>query len=223
MKNLALQFIARLIIALSLATTSCAEPTNLSVLKNEIKAYHDSGLYEKELAKVILQAQVYILHQAEINAQHHHAKKLAVVLDIDETSLSNYDKMVKRDFHGTREQFHQETLAANAAVISPMLSLYNKARKQGIEIFFVTGRQRSELAATKTNLLGAGYKDWAGLYLRPDNYNQSSIIPFKSQARKAIEEKGYTIIASIGDQYSDIKGGYFQRGFKLPNPYYYLP
>ncbi|MBA2657100.1 MAG: acid phosphatase [Tatlockia sp.] len=222
MRNLALQFIIRTTIVLSFSSVSFAEPANLSVLTNEVKAYHDSGLYEKEITKVILQAQNYILKQADLNKKFKD-KKLAVVLDIDETSLSNYDKMVKRNFLANREQLHNEILAADSAAINSMLALYNKALKRGVKIFFVTGRPQTELDATMTNLLRAGYKDWAGLYLRPDNYNQPSIVPFKAQARKSIAEQGYTIIASIGDQDSDIKGGYLQKGFKLPNPYYYLP
>jgi len=48
------------------------------------------------------------------------------------------------------------------------------------------------------------------------------LVTFKSEARAAITKQGYTIIASIGDQYSDLKGGYAEKTFKLPNPYYYL-
>ncbi len=222
MRNLALPFI-KIIIALSLSFSAYAEPANLLILTNEIKTYHDSGLYEKEIAKAIREAEAYIQSQAEMNAKNNKNKKLALILDIDETSLSNYDKMVKRNFIAHREQLHKEILAADAAAIKPTLSLYNKARKLGIEVFFVTGRPQNELDATKTNLERAGYKGWSGLYLRPDDYNQPSIIPFKKQARELITKQGYTIIASIGDQKSDIEGGYLQKGFKLPNPYYYLP
>jgi len=35
--------------------------------------------------------------------------------------------------------------------------------------------------------------------------------------------KGYTIIANIGDQYSDLVGGYAEGEFKLPDPMYYIP
>ncbi len=223
MNKSALKFIRNTIIISVIATTSYAEPANLAILTSEVKAYHDSGLYEKELAKVISQAQNYILKQAELNAQKAKAKKLAVILDIDETSLSNYKNMVKRNFLATYSQLHKEMVAADAPVIRPMLSLYNKAREKGIAVFFVTGRPQRELKPTKKNLLRAGYKDWKGLYLKPDNYKKSSIISFKSQARKLIAEQGYTIVASIGDQCSDLKGGYFQKGFKLPNPFYYLP
>ncbi|MBA2709262.1 MAG: acid phosphatase [Tatlockia sp.] len=223
MKKSVLKFVSNTLLFLSIATTSYAEPPNLSILTSEVKAYHDSGLYEKELAKAISQAQNYILKQAELNEKSTKAKKLAVILDIDETSLSNYKYMEKRAFLATHNQLHKEILAADAPAIRPMLSLYNKARKKGIAVFFVTGRPQIELNPTKYNLLRAGYKDWKGLYLKPDNYKESSIIPFKSQIRKSLTEQGYTIVASIGDQFSDITGGYLQKGFKLPNPYYFLP
>jgi hypothetical protein len=42
-------------------------------------------------------------------------------------------------------------------------------------------------------------------------------------ARKDIESRGYTIIANIGDQYSDRAGGHAARAFKLANPFYFLP
>lgn len=76
---------------------------------------------------------------------------------------------------------------------------------------------------TQLNLKRAGFKNWTGLYFRPENYNQPSIIPFKSGMRQAISKQGYLIIASIGDQNSDLLGGYAQKGYKLPNPFYYLP
>ena len=71
-------------------------------------------------------------------------------------------------------------------------------------------------------LLAAGYTHWNGLYLAPDNYHQKSIIPFKAAVRKKITGMGYDVVLSIGDQYSDLLGGYDDRKFKLPNPYYYI-
>lgn len=200
-----------------------SEPVNLSLVKNEVKNYYDSGLYHQELEKKIKQAQQYIEEQALTNQHSKLPKKLALVLDIDETSLSNYNKMAKRDFIASREQIHKEILAADSPVIEPMLVLYQSALKHGIKVFFVTGRVETEREATQKNLLNAGYKQWSGLYLRPNKYSQPSIIPFKSETRARIEKKGYTIIATIGDQLSDIRGGYAEKGFKLPNPFYYLP
>ncbi|WP_106225752.1 HAD family acid phosphatase [Legionella pneumophila] len=217
------QILISLCLLLIFSTPIQAEPPNLSLIRKEIKNYYDSGLYHHELERTIKLAEKYINQEYLINKNNKNPQKLAIILDIDETSLSNYEKMVKRDFTGSKEQIHKEILAANSPAIKPMLTLYKNALKRGIKVFFVTGRQESERDATRTNLINAGYTKWAGLYLRPNGYSSSSIIPFKSKAREMIAKKGYTIIASIGDQYSDIQGGYTKKGFKLPNPFYYLP
>ncbi|MFO2971693.1 HAD family acid phosphatase [Legionella pneumophila serogroup 10] len=217
------QILISLCLLLIFSTPIQAEPPNLSLIRKEIKNYYDSGLYHHELERTIKLAEKYINQEYLINKNNKNPQKLAIILDIDETSLSNYEKMVKRDFTGSKEQIHKEILAANSPAIKPMLTLYKNALKRGIKVFFVTGRQESERDATRANLINAGYTKWAGLYLRPNGYSSSSIIPFKSKAREMIAKKGYTIIASIGDQYSDIQGGYTKKGFKLPNPFYYLP
>jgi len=206
-----------------LAIPVYSEPPNLSLVKSEIKNYHDSGRYQKDLTAAIQRAQKYIIDQALINEKKKPHQSLALVLDIDETSLSNYDNLVSHDFSGNRKQIHQYILKANAPVIKPMLALYNAALRHGIKVFFVTGREESELDATQLNLIKAGYTNWSGIYLRPQKYTYKSIIPFKSHVRAMISQKGYTVVAAIGDQWSDIKGGYAEKGFKLPNPFYYLP
>lgn len=209
--------------AFFLSTTSFAEPANLALLKQDIKNYHDSGTYEKELNHVISNAQMYVLKRVKFNEHLKNPQKLAVVLDIDETCLTNYNNMVSREFTWDKKLTHQETLAANAPPIRPMLSFYNSLLKQGVAVFFVTGRATSERFATEKNLKYAGYHDWTGLYLKPKDYKQPSAIPFKSETRANISKRGYTIIASIGDQISDLKGGYADKLFKLPNPYYFIP
>jgi predicted secreted acid phosphatase len=200
-----------------------AEPENISLLKKEVHQYHDSGQYEHDLSKKIKQAEVFLEQKIQYYKTHKTHKKLALVLDIDETSLSNYDKIAARDFSGNQQQIHKEILKGNAPAIKPTLALYNTALKHGVDVFFVTGRFKSELDATKTNLTKAGYKHWTGIYVRPKAYKESSIIPFKAGCRKKIEDQGYIVLESIGDQYSDIKGGYALKGIKLPNPYYYIP
>ncbi len=219
-KSLSLLIVASTFLFSNLAF---ADLPNLTLVKKEIKNYYQSGLYQKELTQEIEKAQKYINLQAELNQKEKSPKKLALVLDIDETSLSNYQYMIQRDFGGNREQFHQDIMAANAPVIKPMLALYRDAQKHGVKVFFITGRNESERKATEKNLRNAGYSGWSGLYLRPVHYSFDSITPFKSTTRKMIADKGYTIVASIGDQFSDLKGGYAQKVFKLPNPFYYLP
>jgi hypothetical protein len=41
--------------------------------------------------------------------------------------------------------------------------------------------------------------------------------------RREIIAQGFQIIANLGDQASDLAGGCAERGFKLPNPFYFIP
>ncbi|TIP90617.1 MAG: acid phosphatase, partial [Mesorhizobium sp.] len=43
---------------------------------------------------------------------------------------------------------------------------------------------------------------------------------FKAPIRAEIEKAGYTIIANVGDQPSDLFGGHAEKLFLLPNPFY---
>ncbi len=216
-------FFIRICLSLFLVHSSVAhcELQNLGVLKHQITHYYDSGRYASELKNTIDSAHQYIIQQslAQKNSKH----RLALVLDIDETSITNADKILARDFMGNSKLIHMEIMKADSPAIKPMLKLYNDAKRHGLKVFFVTGRVEAERDATVKNLKKAGYSGWSGLYLRPANYKRKSIVPFKSQARADIIKKGYTVIATIGDQNSDIKGGYAQKGFKLPNPFYFIP
>jgi len=48
-------------------------------------------------------------------------------------------------------------------------------------------------------------------------------IQYKSGTRAYIESQGYEVVADIGDQFSDLLGGFADKTFKMPNPNYYLP
>jgi predicted secreted acid phosphatase len=48
-------------------------------------------------------------------------------------------------------------------------------------------------------------------------------IQYKSGTRAYIESQGFRIVANFGDQFSDLKGGFAARTFKMPNPNYFLP
>ena len=73
-------------------------------------------------------------------AAHFHGKKLALVLDIDETSLSNYDAIQKDNFtFGTNSQ--AEATAETGVKIPSTLELFNLAKQNGVAVFFITGRR----------------------------------------------------------------------------------
>ena len=124
-----------------------------------------------------------------------------------------------------------------AQAVAPTLKLYNAARCIGqpapctaIDVFFVTGRReiehRYEPASiwTLRNLESAGYGAVSRdhLYVR-DPASTTSVADYKSAARADIESRGFTIIANIGDQKSDLANGHAEMTFKVPNPFYFIP
>jgi acid phosphatase len=152
-------------------------------------------------------------------------EKLALVLDIDETSLSNYCEMKREDFGFLAPMFNAWAVSSEADMaISGTLRLFIKARAAGLEVFFITGRAGEQRTATAKNLEAAGYKGWKGLSLREGPQKTMATVEYKSQERKKIVDAGYRIVMSVGDQWSDLDGEpKAEVSVKLPNPFYYIP
>jgi HAD superfamily, subfamily IIIB (Acid phosphatase) len=51
----------------------------------------------------------------------------------------------------------------------------------------------------------------------------SGVSDYKTSKRIDIENRGYTIVASLGDQKSDLAGGHAEMTFKIPNPFHFIP
>lgn len=201
---------------------------NIDKHKKQLRAYQ-TNFYEDDLKLVTGDALAYVMSRID------QVKRPAVVLDIDETSLSNWPDINADDF-GFIEGgdcplqpkmpcgFAAWIKKGKAAEIQPTLQLFNALRAKNVAIFFVTGRRDSQLKVTVRNLRRAGFKNWAGLMTRPDDDKAKSIVPFKSGQRAAIEssKEPYTIIANIGDQQSDLDGGHAECTFKMPNPFYFI-
>ena len=199
-----------------------------------MKSYHDSGQYEDDLETVGGRAQNYldrrvprIRKQARRSCKANGVKncpkpKLAVVLDIDETSLSNYRIARGNELHRSDGRAGDEPVRGDLAAIDPTLDLVDDANRKGVSVFFITGRPDIQVIRDKTteNLTSAGYSDWAELILNPGD--AGGTVAYKSGARAEIADDGYNIIVNMGDQDSDLKGGHAEQAFKLPNPYYFI-
>jgi predicted secreted acid phosphatase len=95
-------------------------------------------------------------------------------------------------------------------------------RDLGVAVFFISGRPANLREATERNLREAGYR-WTRMIIYPDGAHVDSAVDFKAPERRKIQEQGYSIILNMGDQESDLRGGYAERTYKLPNPVYKLP
>ena len=203
---------------LALTFQGCASYENLSQLKQALVEYHDSKKYDRDVEKVINKAAAYIRQRAQSGETN-----LAIVLDIDETALSGWERLQKLDFGRDRERFIEWVNAADAPPIQPTLELYGEAKRLGVKVFFISFRIESLAAMTRKNLEKAGYGTFDGLFCRPESDKSTSAVPFKTATRERIEQQGFKIIANIGDQESDLAGGHAERTFKLPNPFYLTP
>jgi predicted secreted acid phosphatase len=223
---------------------------NAGDLTAVLTQYHDSGVYEQQIAKVDAVAVKWLnkfraqraaaarkarTAARKARAAHHKPnrdrrhgqkqpswkKKPAIVFDVDETLLSNWTAIVADGFvYGPRSQ--AEATDEIGTAIKPSLDLYNLAKAKGISIFLITGRGEATREHTAHNLEREGFTGYEQLVLKPAGFTGTTVA-YKAGARKAIEDQGYDILATVGDQYSDLAGGYADSAFKLPNPFYYLP
>jgi predicted secreted acid phosphatase len=214
------------------------EPQNLAEFEKQLIDYHDSGAYEHDLQEVASQAIDYIQRRAA------EVIKPALVLDIDETSLSNWAKLRANQFaffptgvchlpKGPCGEDSWERMAI-ATPIQATHDIYAAARSASVTVFFITGRQKKFHRATVKNLRDAGYTEFADVLMEPDGSHFNSAADFKSVQREKIEQAGYTIIANVGDQCSDLvanagdpcsdlSGKRAEQAFLLPNPFYRIP
>jgi acid phosphatase len=209
------------------AAAIAKEPLNVGDLKQQIIEYKRSGAYDRDVAAVVKKAQAYVERRAPA------VRKPAIVLDIDETSLSNWQQTQANDFGRIPDGpctlpkgpcgLITWQMSAKADVIAPTLALFNDAKAKGVAIFFITGRDESLRAATETNLHRAGYDAWTELIMRPAGTSTKSAADYKAPERAKIVAKGYTILANVGDQPSDLSGGYAERTFLVPDPFYRIP
>jgi predicted secreted acid phosphatase len=133
--------------------TVTTQPANVGDAKIAALAYHDSGAYDRDLAIVADQAKVWIASRAAT------AKQPALVLDVDETALSNWE-VLKRDDFGrpvpgpcapnldTPCGWAAWDLLGRDPAITPTLAVFQQARALNVTVFFITGRPESQRAAT---------------------------------------------------------------------------
>ena len=119
---------------------------------------------------------------------------LAVVLDIDETALLNRGSKVVRN--------------------SCVYVFYRKMLDLGVAVFFVTARSDTYRDHTASQLRRLGYDRYVQLHMMPERLHNPAT--FKRDVRRSIVRAGYHVLANVGDQWTDMDGGYYDLGIKLP-------
>ena len=215
-------------LGLALLRPVCAEPApvlrgeyvipNIGSVKLQLRDYYRSGQYKEEVRLVAAKAKEYLLTRLSSPV----SGRPAICLDIDETSLSNYSHIEEMDFAFLSRAWTAWVEQGSAPALEPVLDLYQTARAKGVYVLFIPGRPPTQKTATENNLRTAGYTEWAELVFK-DSGSQQSSEAFKASQRKRLTEAGYHILVNLGDQDSDLAGGYAESAFKLPNPMYLVP
>ena len=198
---------------------------NLDQFKQRLEQYHactcTCGCYAHDLDQQADRAIVYLRNRAAHNKRN---QKLALVLDIDETTLSNYEEMQKAGFVYDPKSWNAWVASEQAPAIPGTLRLFREAQKLGVSVFFLTGRSDTQRTATEQNLHAQGFDGYAKLLMRGPADLKMATIAFKSAQRARIVADGYTLVESVGDQWSDLRGTpQAEYSVKLPNPYYFIP
>ena len=196
------------------ASSPTLEPPNLQPHKQQVRSYIESGDYLREIEAVVALARAWIEQRVGRGGA-----KLTVVFDLDETLWSNWPLIKRQDFGYVPAEWDRWVEDGRAPATEPVRDLFLTARRLGVDVVLITGRRERDRAGTERNLRAIGCTDYTLLIFAPDNDTRTSAV-FKTAVRQKLVADGRTLIANIGDQASDLSGGFAERAFKLPNPFY---
>lgn len=182
--------------SMTAAVPAAAAPSTAAVIA-ATAAEVDYATWQKDVKAVIDTATPYI-QQRTANSS---GQKLAIVFDIDNTTL---------------ETHYTPWYQLPTPAMKPSLALAKYAKSRGVDVFFVTARPGIIESLTEWNLENVGYPV-DGLYVRdlPDLF--AEVAAYKTASRADIESDGYTIVANVGNNTTDLVGGHAERTFKLPD------
>lgn len=132
-------------------------------------------------------------------------KTKAVVLDIDETVLSNFGSTIDDYLSGegySKERFSNWCAEEKASLIAGADEFLKTAEELGIEVFYITNRYTEDLEHTINNLKALGL---------PNADNEHILVKTKSSSkaeRVAEVEKNHEIIMFVGDNLGDFPEGF---------------
>nr|WSZ15482.1 hydrolase [Streptomyces canus] len=172
-------------------TTTSASPTASAAAEDV-----DYATWQTDCQAVMGQALPYLKTRI---AAAKPGEKQAIVFDIDNTTLET-------DFG----------FSYPAPANKPVLDVAKYAQEHGVSLFFVTARPDIIASVTNYNLKHVGYQV-SGLYVRNFIDLFKDVAAYKTAQRVDIENKGYTIIANIGNSATDLSGGHAEKTYKLPD------
>ena len=205
---------------MTVTSTYTAGPENAQA----IEEYYDSGQARRDQVSVTKAARKWIYSWVDDRCGGEpESCNATVVFDIDETLLSNYDYYKSTGFTFTEDGWDTFNEACGNTAIGPSRELYRTLQRDGYVVILMTGRSEEDRSWTAACLRQRGITDWDKLILRSQAQADLTADVYKSQERSSLQRSGHRIVASIGDQLSDMSQGHLKAGFLLPNLMYFIP
>lgn len=195
-------------------------------LPNDVRWVRESGEYANLCRQTFQLAQDAVREQIK-NAN---GKKMAVVMDLDETVMDNSLYQVERHRQGlgfTQDSWSKWVKRQEAGLVPGAKSFIDFLRKQPIRLIFLSNRMHENLAPTKSNLKKLGVLRTDDLFLlRVDKQDTKIIRRAEITGGKGRMKKTgpFVVVAYFGDSLGDFpastKEAFGQTQFMLPNPMY---
>jgi predicted secreted acid phosphatase len=203
-----------LFLTLFFACEQNEKPVNLTIAREDVQHYYESGKFDEELNKVIEKAKKEF-EQVEFK------NNSVVIFDVDETAINNYELAKEMGFGYVYDMNKKWNAEMKSPAINQVKELYDYLLSRGAKIIFLTGRNFPEYDVTYKNLVRDGYIEFDTLITQIGDEKKMKNKEFKSSKRVWLTEQGYDIVGTVGDQWGDLEGEYHGIQVKIPN-YLYL-
>jgi acid phosphatase len=209
-RSLARAFALALLLVLAVAAAATAATVRTDTTPAQLRA--GKKTYDKAVSAGFAQA------TRKLDAQlHTHPEKPTVVLDIDETTMSNWACLDAAAFD--LSGLATCVVESKSKVFPAAKAFIKHARARKVRIAFITGAPEIVCPSRKKNLRAQGITTFT-LICRPASATGDTVVPYKSGERKKLQKAGATIVLNVGDQRSDLAGGGAKATVLLPNPIY---
>ncbi|WP_417528035.1 5'-nucleotidase, lipoprotein e(P4) family [Marinomonas shanghaiensis] len=188
---------------------------------------HESDYSDKALNEQLVMSTVWMQASAEYKAlsyqafnlakmqfdhylsQHTGSKKIAVVVDADETVIDNtaYQAwLIGKDFGYSNDSWQAWMDAAEAKAMPGATEFLNYVASKGGEVFYITNRKESGLDGTRKNLKALGFPNIDDEHLMLNTSTSN-----KEPRRQKVAEN-YDIALFMGDNLNDFSNDFRTKG-----------
>jgi predicted secreted acid phosphatase len=123
-------FYLALIVAVVIQLIGCSDkPVNLSVARESVKEYYESGKFDDELDEVIRDGK-------DKFSKVEFTENSVVIFDVDETALNNYEISKKMGYGYVYEMVYEWTQDAKVPAFPQVKELYEYLLSNGSKIIF---------------------------------------------------------------------------------------